>query len=82
MTTEFQPLFELVQTIGMWAVFLWLYLQERRRVSNVVDRHIEDLREISGLKHQLGRVQAVVDSIQRSQKPGETGPLPPNVAGD
>jgi len=49
---------ELVKTVGMWAVFAVLYIQERR--SHDATRRLwnDDLREIAGLTKPLAKNQS------------------------
>jgi len=48
----------LVQTVGMWAVFAVLYIQERRSHDRTRGLHNDDLREIAGLTKPLPKLNA------------------------
>ncbi len=68
----------LIGQMGMAGIFAAMWYLERRRVSQVVDRHIQDLREIANLGRHLHPVQ------QQAQRyplhipgPHDTKPLPP-----
>lgn len=37
----------LIQSLGMWAVFLWLYLNERKEHKETSDAHKQDLRDFA-----------------------------------
>ncbi len=56
--TEVDPLLQitaLVRDFGIWAVFLYLFLNERTAHNATRDSHMEDLREIAGMKPPLHR---------------------------
>lgn len=48
-----QLIFDAVQGFGMWAVFAILFYQERQRHRECQQAHMEDLRDIAGLRSQL-----------------------------
>lgn len=53
---EIDPLLQItqvIQDVGIWAVFLYLFINERTAHNVTRDKHMEDLREISGMKPQL-----------------------------
>lgn len=52
---------EIVQTIGMWAVFAYLYVSERNRRDTDIRSHIEDLRDIAGIRQRLHDRQVALD---------------------
>lgn len=45
---------QLVQDLGIWAVFLYLFVNERNAHNGTRNAHMENLREIAGMKVQLG----------------------------
>lgn len=47
---------DLASTVGMWAVFAWLYISERKAHDKTRRLWNEDLRDIAGLKTTLGNV--------------------------
>jgi len=47
---------ELIQTVGMWAVFAVLFLQERKAHNDTRQLWNDDLREIAGLNHPLMKI--------------------------
>jgi len=49
-------LVEIVQTVGMWAVFAVLFLQERKAHDETRRNWNDDLREIAGLTRPLVRL--------------------------
>lgn len=44
---------DLTRSVGMWAVFAWLFVQERKAHQETRRLHNDDLREIAGLRHSL-----------------------------
>jgi len=53
----------LVQTVGMWAVFAVLYVQERRSHDSTRRLWNDDLREIAGLTKPLQNARSTVDRV-------------------
>lgn len=54
--SEVDPLLQItaiIQDVGIWAMFAWLFIQERTAHNVTRDKHMEDLREISGMKPPL-----------------------------
>jgi len=49
----FNTLMQLVQSVGMWAVFAYLYIQERKAHDDTRRLWLDDLRDIAGLKRSL-----------------------------
>jgi hypothetical protein len=43
----------IIQDVGIWAVFMYLFINERTSHTATIDRHIDDLREIAGMKTRL-----------------------------
>lgn len=51
---ELSPLLDLVQSFGYSALFLWLYIYERKAHSDTRARYFEDLREWAAISHVKG----------------------------
>lgn len=54
--SEIDPILQItaiIQDVGIWAVFLYLYINERASHNATIERHMDDLREIAGLKASL-----------------------------
>lgn len=49
-----------IQDVGIWAVFLYLFLDERKEHRLTQTRHQADLREVAGMRSRLERVQTTV----------------------
>lgn len=47
---------DLFSSVGMWAVFAYLFVQERKSHDETRRQHNEDLREIAGLTKPLTKV--------------------------
>lgn len=47
---------DLFSSVGMWAVFAYLFVQERKAHDKTRRQHNEDLREIAGLTKPLVKV--------------------------
>ncbi len=45
---------DLVNTVGMWAVFAWLYVSEKKSHEKTRTQWVEDLRDIAGMRPHLG----------------------------
>jgi len=52
---QFEVLMSIVQSVGMWAVFAWLYITERKAHDETRQRWLDDLRDVAGLKASLRR---------------------------
>jgi 2-iminoacetate synthase ThiH len=76
---DIQTLLQAAQTMGLWLVFAWLYLDERKqhnrtrqdmsdRVRAAKDAHMADLREIAGMRVELNRVAALAQAQQAQQQ--------------
>lgn len=53
---ELSSVLNLIQTLGMWSVFAWLFITERRAHDETRRQWNEDLRNIAGLRQQLPRI--------------------------
>lgn len=58
---DLNSIYEIIVQLGMWTVFLWLFVREQRahtetrkafdkRVQELQDKHNEDVRNLSGLR--------------------------------
>lgn len=57
---DFQMISEignLIQGLGMWAIFAWLYIREKEAHSDTRKEYREDLREIAGIRQSLTNTQ-------------------------
>lgn len=43
----------IIQDVGIWALFAWLFIKERDDHKATRDRHMKDLREIAGMERPL-----------------------------
>jgi hypothetical protein len=50
MDSDISMLMDLVQTFGTWAIFLYLFVQERRAHDETRREYRDDLRNIAGMK--------------------------------
>ena len=50
---EFSIIIELVQSVGMWAIFAYLYVAEKRAHEKTRYEYRNDLREVAGLRARL-----------------------------
>lgn len=55
-----QAVANLVQDFGVWAIFAYLYISEKRAHKETTQQHKDDLREIAGMRHRLQSVQEIV----------------------
>ncbi len=55
MTSEFDfsQVLDVVQSLGLWSIFAWLYLQEKKAHQTTREQYREDLREIANLRSHL-----------------------------
>ena len=64
MTPEIQALLDIIQQVGLWAIFAWLYVQEKRdhaetrrnlyaQLEAAKSSHMADIREIAGMRQNL-----------------------------
>lgn len=56
-------LLDVVQSVGMWAVFLYLFINERKSHESTRRQYREDLREVAGLRQSINRPQAVHNHV-------------------
>jgi len=49
----FEQIIEVVNSVGLWIFFAWLYMQERTAHELTRQKWSDDLREIAGLRRNL-----------------------------
>lgn len=54
----------LLQGVGMWAIFAWLYVREKEAHAETRKDYREDLREIAGMRQNLRNTQVAVKNWQ------------------
>ncbi|GEM_PF-2080099 len=59
----------LIQNLGLWAIFTWLYIQEKKAHQLTREQYRDDLREIANLRSNLNRVQTYVRDTQTFPPP-------------
>lgn len=47
---ELQIILDVVQNFGLWAIFAWLYMAEKKAHNETRTRYFEDLREFAGIR--------------------------------
>jgi len=67
-TFDFSQLMNLIQDFGMWMVFAWLYVQEKKAHQTTREQYRDDLREIANLRSNLSAVQSAVRASQELPK--------------
>ncbi len=55
----------LIQDFGIWIVFAWMYVQEKKAHQLTREQYRDDLREIANLRQNLNRVQSYVRDAQQ-----------------
>jgi len=55
MSEEFAMIIDVVREFGLWMVFAWLFVQERRAHDATRHAYFEDLRDLAGVKPQLAK---------------------------
>jgi hypothetical protein len=53
MDGDFGVLVDLVQSVGTWMIFLYLFLKERESHDRTRSQHLVDLRDIAGMSDRL-----------------------------
>jgi len=53
-------IWDIVQSLGMWAIFAWLYVNEKNAHKETRKEYREDLREIAGIRQSLTNTQNTV----------------------
>jgi hypothetical protein len=53
----------LIQDFGIWILFAWLYVQEKKAHNDTRVQYREDLREIAGMRQSMTRVQQSVNDF-------------------
>lgn len=83
---DFSQITGFVQDVGIWVLFAWLYVQEKKaheasrqrydiQLQELRMRHTDDLREIAGLRQNLNRVQTYVRDAQTVPSNSEMQPM-------
>lgn len=67
----FTKLVDLAQSFGIWIVFMYLYISEKRAHEQTRMEYRQDLREIAGLRQNLQRTQYYVDQAKQFPREGE-----------
>ena len=86
MNTDIQAIVDIAQTLGFSAIFLWLLLRSESRYQAVIDaaqhrydvlmeKYMEDMRTIAGLRQNLHRVQTYVADAKQVQSNSEMASL-------
>ena len=63
---ELQFVIDLVQSLGMWAIFAWLYVREKDAHKETRKEYRDDLREIAGIRQTLTNTQRSVTEWKAS----------------
>ncbi len=50
---EIQAILGMIGDVGIWAVFAYLFIDERKRHEASREAHMEDLRDMAGMRPQL-----------------------------
>ena len=53
------PLFQMVQSLGNWILFFWLFLQSQKDLKEARQAHMDDLRQIASVEPTLKRGSAL-----------------------
>lgn len=57
MDSEIGAIVDLAQTFGTWAIFLWLFVNERSAHEATRKEYREDLRDVAGLRASLVKAE-------------------------
>lgn len=72
---DFAQIIDLIQNWGVWVIFAWLYINEKRAHQLTREQYREDLREIAGLRQNIGRVQSYVRENKQVPTTTEMKPI-------
>lgn len=61
----FKTLVDLAQSFGIWIVFMYLYISEKRAHEQTRREYRDDLREIAGLRQNLQRTQTYANEYRQ-----------------
>jgi hypothetical protein len=50
MMEDLQMVLDVVQNFGLWGIFAWLYMAEKKAHNETRTRYFEDLREYAGIR--------------------------------
>lgn len=56
---DFAQIIDLIQQLGIWIVFAWLYVNEKKAHQHTREQYRDDLREIANLRSNLNRIQPI-----------------------
>jgi len=70
-TVDFAQIVDLIQQLGIWIVFAWLYVNEKKAHQHTREQYREDLREIANLRQNIGRVQTYVGEAKQVNQSSE-----------
>lgn len=59
---ELQSVIAMIGDVGIWAVFAYFFMDERKRHDETRKAHNEDLRDVAGLRTQLRHPAAQQDT--------------------
>lgn len=65
---ELQLIIDMFQNVGMWAVFAWLYYQEKQQHNETRKAYFDDLRELAGVKPQLRQNPQNTQNLQDTEE--------------
>ncbi len=57
MDLDVEAITNLIQNLGLWAIFTWLYIQEKKAHDLTREKYVNDLREIAGMRQNLAMTQ-------------------------
>lgn len=72
----FTKLVDLAQSFGIWIVFMYLYISEKRAHEQTRLEYRQDLREIAGLRQNLQRTQYYVEQARKFPREPEMHDFP------
>lgn len=64
---DLNTVFQLIQTFGVSAIFVWLYMQERQAHNDTRKAYLDDLRALSGLGIQLRQNRQIEANLPESE---------------
>lgn len=65
-TLDITQVINIVQDFGVWIIFAWFYVQEKKSHAHTREQYREDLREIANLRQNIGRVQTYVNESKKA----------------
>lgn len=70
-TVDFAQIVNLLQDLGVWIIFAWLYVNEKKSHQHTREQYRADLREIANLRQNLTRVQTYVGDAKQVNQTSE-----------